>query len=185
MSTEPFIGEIKLFGFNFAPRGYATCSGQLLSIAQNTALFSLLGTYYGGNGQTTFGLPNLNGRVAIGMGQSPGTSDYIIGQTAGTENCTLTTNQMPMHNHSAVGITVNQAVGTSNDDAGAANNFISNSTSTMGDFFGTVASADVMGAAKVGGATATAGGSQPFSILQPYLVINYSIALEGIFPSRN
>jgi microcystin-dependent protein len=185
MSTEPFIGEIKLFGFNFAPRGYATCSGQVLSIAQNTALFSLLGTNFGGNGQTTFGLPNLNGRLAIGMGQSPGTSNYVIGETAGAENCTLTINQMPLHNHAATGITVNQPVGSSNDDAGAANNFISNSTSGMGDFFGTVASADVMGSAKVGGATAMTGGSQPFPILQPYLVINYSIALEGIFPSRN
>jgi microcystin-dependent protein len=184
MSTEPFIGEIKLFGFNFAPRGYALCSGQLLSISQNTALFSLLGTSFGGNGQTTFGLPNLNGRLAIGMGQSPGTSNYVIGETAGVENTTLTINQLPMHNHSAVGITVNQSVGSSNDDAGAANNFLSNSTSGMGDFFGTVASTDVMASAKVGGATAMAGGSQPFSILQPYLVINYSIALEGIFPSR-
>jgi microcystin-dependent protein len=185
MSTEPFIGEIKLFGFNFAPRGYATCSGQLLSIAQNTALFSLLGTTYGGDGQTTFALPNLNGRVAVGMGQSPGTSNYTIGQVGGVENYTLTSNQMPAHNHSAVGITVNQAVGSSNDDAGAANNFISNSTSGMGDFFGTVGSTDVMGAAKVGGTTAMAGGNQPFSVLQPYLAINYSIAMEGIFPSRN
>jgi microcystin-dependent protein len=184
MSTEPFIGEIKLFGFNFAPRGYATCSGQVLSIAQNTALFSLLGTTYGGDGQVTFGLPNLNGRVAIGMGQSPGTSNYVIGESAGTENYTLTTNQMPMHNHSAVGITVNQSVGSSNDDAGAANNFLANSTSGMGDFFGTVASTDTMANAKVGGATAIAGGSQPFPVLQPFLVINYSIATEGIFPSR-
>lgn len=185
MSTEPFIGEIKLFGFNFPPRGYSTCAGQLLSIAQNTALFSLLGTNYGGDGQTTFGLPNLNGRVPVGMGQSPGTSNYVIGQVGGTESVTLNSNQMPMHNHSAVGISVNITVGSSNDDAGAANNFISNSTSGMGDFFGTVGSTDVMGPAKVAGATAMAGGNQPFSILQPYLAINYSIALEGIFPSRN
>ncbi len=185
MSTEPFIGEIKLFGFNFAPRGYATCSGQLLSIAQNTALFSLLGTTYGGNGQSTFGLPNLNGRLAIGMGQSPGTSNYDIGQVGGVENSTLTINQMPMHGHSAVGITVNQQVGASNDDASPVNNFISTSTSGMGDFFGTTGTSDVMANAKVGGVTANAGGSQPFSLLQPYLVINYSIATEGIFPTRS
>jgi microcystin-dependent protein len=185
MSTEPFIGEIKLFGFNFAPRGYATCSGQLLGISQYTALFSLLGTNFGGNGQTTFGLPNLNGRVAIGMGQSQGTSDYVIGQAAGAESCTLTINQMPAHNHPATGISVNQPVGASNDDAGAANNYIANSTSAMGDFFGTTASTDVLANAKVSGATAIIGGSQPFSILQPYLTINYSIALEGIFPSRS
>jgi microcystin-dependent protein len=184
MSTEPFIGEIKLFGFNFAPRGYALCSGQLLSIAQNTALFSLLGTTYGGDGQTTFALPNLNGRVPVGMGQSPGLSDYIIGQEAGTENTTLTIAQMPMHVHPAVGITVNLPVGSSNDDAGAANNYISNSTSGMGDFFGTVASTDVMANAKVGGMTGSVGGSMPFSILQPYLALNYSIATTGIFPSR-
>src|SRR4051812_32253713 len=109
MSTEPFIGEIKLLGFNFAPRGYMTCQGQILSIAQNTALFSLLGTTYGGNGQTTFGLPDLQGRFPLSQGQGPGLPPYNMGQVAGTTNVTLTINQMPIHNHVAVSQTVLKA----------------------------------------------------------------------------
>src|SRR5215510_8922011 len=103
---DAFIGMIVMFGGNFAPRGWAFCNGQLLSIAQNTALFSILGTTYGGNGQTTFALPNLQGRVAIHPGQSPGTSNYVLGESAGTESVTLTTNQMPMHTHAAT-VTIN------------------------------------------------------------------------------
>src|SRR3712207_3315813 len=97
--SEPFIGEIRMVGFNFAPRGWATCDGQLLSIAQNTALFSLLGTTYGGNGQTTFALPDLRGRAALHQGQGPGLTNRVIGEASGTETVTLTTNQMPSHSH--------------------------------------------------------------------------------------
>src|SRR3954468_23228168 len=98
--SEPFLGEIRMFGGNFAPRGWAFCNGQILSIAQNTALFSLLGTTYGGNGQTTFGLPDLRGRVAVSAGQGPGLSNYSLGELAGSESVTLTSANMPAHNHS-------------------------------------------------------------------------------------
>jgi len=99
--SDPFLGEIRMVGFNFAPRGWAMCQGQLLSIAQNNALFALLGTLYGGDGQTTFGLPDYRGRSPVGMGQGPGLSAVVQGEMAGTENVTLTLNQMPMHNHVA------------------------------------------------------------------------------------
>src|SRR5216117_169121 len=98
---EPFIGQIQAFGFSFAPRGWATCSGQILSIAQNTALFSLLGTTYGGNGQTTFALPDLRGRAMIGPGQGPALSSHVLGEVGGTESTTLNPNQMPAHTHTA------------------------------------------------------------------------------------
>src|SRR4051794_10683767 len=97
--SEPFIGEVIMFAGNFAPRGWALCQGQLLSIAQNTALFSILGTTYGGNGQTTFALPDLRGRVPLGQGQGPGLSSYVLGEVAGNENVTLISTQMPQHNH--------------------------------------------------------------------------------------
>src|SRR5439155_18983562 len=108
--SEPFLGEIRLFGFNFAPRGWAFCQGQLLPIAQNTALFSLLGTTYGGNGQTTFALPDLRGRVAVGFGQGPGLSNIDLGQVSGAETATLTQAQMPAHGHLA---SVSQAAASS------------------------------------------------------------------------
>lgn len=178
--SEPFIGEIIMFGGNFAPRGWALCNGQLLSIAQNTALFSILGTTYGGDGQTTFALPNLQGRVAIHPGQGPGLSPYVLGQIGGTENVTLTTNQMPLHTHTA---TVNAAEApqtvTDNPKGGVP--------------AGSTGGPQVYGAAPDGATTmnagmvtnAPAGGSQPFSIIQPYLCVNFIIALQGIFPSRN
>lgn len=183
MSTEPFIGEIKILGFNFAPMGYATCSGQILSIAQNTALFSLLGTMYGGNGQTTFALPDLRGRMPIGQGQGPGLPVYTMGEVAGTTNVTLLSNNMPIHNHGATGINVRIPVTSASEDSSATNNYIGNA---VNDTFGPAASPTAsLGSPVVSGATAMAGGSQPFSILNPYLTINYSIALQGIFPSRN
>jgi microcystin-dependent protein len=183
MSTEPFIGEIKIFGFNFAPVSYMTCQGQILSIAQNTALFSLLGTTYGGNGQTTFALPDLQGRVPIGQGQGPGLPPYSMGEVGGTTTATLTTNNMPIHNHAATGINVRIPVTSASEDSSATNNYIGNA---VNDTFGPVASpTNSLGAPVVSGTTAPAGGSQPFSILNPYLTINYSIAINGIFPSRN
>lgn len=183
MSTEPFIGEIKILGFNFAPRGYATCQGQIMSIAQNTALFSLLGTTYGGNGQTTFALPDLQGRAPIGQGTGPGLPNYNMGQRGGATTATLLTANMPIHNHAATGINVRIPVTAASEDSAAANNYIGNA---VNDTFGPTASPTAsLGAPVVSGSTAPAGGSQPFSILNPYLTINYSIAIEGIFPSRN
>lgn len=183
MSTEPFIGEIKIFGFNFAPQSYMTCQGQILSIAQNTALFSLLGTTYGGNGQTTFALPDLQGRVPIGQGTGPGLPGYTMGQVGGTPTTTLISSNMPIHNHAATGINVRIPVTSASEDSSATNNYIGNA---VNDTFGPVASPTAsLGAPVVSGATAMAGGSQPFSIMNPYLAINYSIAIFGIFPSRN
>lgn len=171
--SEPFIGEIRIVGFNFPPRGWATCDGQILSIAQNTALFSLLGTTYGGNGQTTFALPDLRSRVAIHQGQGLGLSQYVMGQIAGVESVTLTQQQMPAHNHTAV-------PGCSTDDGNAGspkNNFPASVGSSV---YSTTSNAS-MGAAPTG----LTGGSQPHTNIQPYLTVNFCIALEGIFPSRN
>lgn len=178
---EPFIGQIQLFGFNFPPRGWAKCEGQLLSIQQNTALFSLLGTMYGGDGQTTFGLPDLRGRVAIGMGQGPGLSNYTQGQLAGVEHVTLNINQMPAHNHF---INVSNVDGTSNTASGnflaTGNAMIERSTKVPANIYGTSLNATMSPQA-----VALAGSGMPHENMQPYLVLNYCIALQGIFPSRN
>src|SRR5205809_449207 len=112
---DPLLGEIRMFGGNFAPRGWALCNGQLLSIAQNTALFSILGVTYGGNGQTTFGLPNLQGRVAMHWGQGPGLSPHTLGETAGAETVTLLSTQMPMHTHT---LSASTAAGGTDDPTG-------------------------------------------------------------------
>jgi microcystin-dependent protein len=166
--SEPFVGEIRAFGFNFNPRGWAMCAGQLMSISQNTALFSLLGTQYGGNGQTTFGLPDLQGRVIVGQGNGSGLSQYIIGEIAGSENVLLNINQVPQHSHS-------QPVTNGPASATRPHN-------TVPAAGGSYAAASDGGAFL---ATTPSGGSQPFQILQPLLVMNYCIALEGIFPARN
>jgi len=167
--SNPFLGEIRLFPYNFAPRGWAFCNGQILSIAQNTALFSLLGTTYGGNGQTTFALPDLRGRVAMSSGQGPGLSNYSLGQVAGVESVTLTQNEMPLHGHATL---------CSSDDG--------NSGVPVGNYpaaFGQPIYSTTQNSP--GPPTGGAGGSQPHTNIQPYLVLNYCIALEGIFPSRN
>lgn len=187
MSTEPFIGEVKIFGFNFAPRGYATCQGQIMSIAQNTALFSLLGTTYGGNGQTTFGLPNLQGRAPIGQGQSTGGSSYVMGQLSGTESISLVTSQIPQHVHAlgplaAVKIKASSALA---DELSANGNFPATNPNYAA-YSGNGATPNVyMGSSEISGTTALTGSGLPFSILNPYLAINYSIAINGLFPSRN
>lgn len=172
MSDQPFIGQIKLFGFNYNPRGHAFCNGALLSIQQNQALFALLGTTYGGNGTTTFGLPNLQGRAAINFGQSPGLSFYVMGQTAGEENHTLTIGEMPPHNHPVLS-TANSA-----DQTYPPNNLLANNGSAP-------AFRNTAGGAMNAGTIANAGGSQGHNNMSPYLVLNYCIALQGIFPSRN
>ncbi len=174
---DPFLGEIRLFAGNFAPIGWALCQGQLLPIAQNTALFSIIGTTYGGDGIRTFALPDLRGRVVVSFGQGQGLSPYQQGQVGGAENSTLTTAQMPAHSH-----TVNASeTATTGDPKGAV------PAKTVGPTIGQdpkayAAASDgtTMNNAMIG----IAGGSQPVSILQPYLVINYIIALQGVFPSR-
>jgi microcystin-dependent protein len=174
MST-PFLGEIRMVGFNFAPQGWALCNGQLLAINQNTALFSLLGTTYGGDGVTNFALPNLQSRVPIHMGTGAGLSGYVIGQIGGSENVTLLANQMPTHTHA-----VNAVISGGNEATPASNFPAVESTGTSLDYSGGPANTTMNP-----GMLASAGGSQPFSIIQPYLCVNFVIALQGIFPSRN
>jgi microcystin-dependent protein len=169
--SDPFLGEIRLFPYNFPPRGWAFCQGQILSIAQNTALFSLLGTTYGGNGQTTFGLPDLRGRAAVSSGQGPGLASYTLGELGGVENVTLIASQMPQHNHT---VAVNNSGSSTGRPSGnypgqtTANSYAPSPDSTFAPQ-----------------AVAAAGGSQPHENRPPYLTLNYCIALVGVFPSRN
>jgi microcystin-dependent protein len=186
---EEFLGTIKLFGFNFAPRGWLICQGQLLSIAQNTALFSLLGTTYGGNGTTTFALPNLSGRVALGQGQLLGGAVYTMGEVAGSENITLLQTQLPTHLHTATAATT--AILSAESTQATAQNPAGKCLASGTNIYATEdPAANRQMAPTCISATTTvtvnpAGGSQPFSILQPFLVMNYSICTSGIFPPRN
>jgi microcystin-dependent protein len=178
---SPYIGAVVLFAGNFAPRGWALCQGQLLSIAQNTALFSILGTTYGGDGRVTFGLPDLRGRVPLGNGQGPGLQPYELGEMSGSENVTLIQTEMPAHNHL---VNTNNTGGSTPTPDGA---YLAKSTGTFqGD-------ALVLGAYTNAAPDSTlapnsvgiAGGSQPHNNMQPFLCMNYIIALEGLFPPRN
>jgi microcystin-dependent protein len=179
ISMDAYIGMIAMFGFNFAPRGWMLCNGQSIAIASNTALFSLLGTTYGGNGQTTFNLPNLQSRVPIGMGTGPGLSSYQIGQTGGTENVTLLSTQMPQHSH------VMTASGDGPTQATAAGASLASEVRGGVNPMPTVYASGATNPVSMGSATTLAGGNQPHNNMQPYLAINYSIATKGIFPSRN
>ncbi|MCB9233163.1 MAG: phage tail protein [Bacteroidia bacterium] len=175
---EPFIGQIQMFGFNFPPRGWAFCDGQLLPISQYSALFSLLGTMYGGDGRTTFALPDLRGRVAIHPGHGPGLSDYRVGQKGGVETVTLNITQIPSHNHIATGTPrVNSQSGQQDSPEGAVPAVATQDTYTD--------AANANGLANsVTVTVGNEGGSQPHTNIQPYLGIYHSIALQGIFPSR-
>ena len=172
--SDPFIGQIILVGFNFPPRGYARCEGQILSIAQNTALFSLLGTTYGGNGQTTFALPDLRGRAPIHFGQGPGLSNRSLGEVSGTESVTLTLNQMPTHNH---------LLNCHSEDGnqGNPNPHVLATSGAAPPPYSNQAPDAKMASTSID----PAGGSQPHDNMPPFLALNYCIALEGIFPSRN
>lgn len=176
---EGYLAEIRMFAGNFPPRAWAFCHGQLLSIAQYDALFSLLGTTYGGDGQTTFGLPDLRGRIPIGTGQGPGLSNIVLGQLSGIETVTLTVNQIPVHSHalnaSANGPTLNTASG----------NLFASQSRSNGETMPNVYTAETNSVAMSPSAIGNTGGSQPFSNLQPYLGINFVICMEGIYPSRN
>lgn len=181
--SEAFVGELRQFAFGFAPRNWALCQGQLVNISQNNALFALLGTTYGGNGTTTFALPDLRGRVAIDDGQSPGLSFYANGQVGGTATHTLLLNQLPQHNHfmqarAAQATLVGGALPASTKSLAQA----VTATNPVRDvnLYGTVA-----GTPMRADAIALAGGSQPHENRQPYLVINWCICTVGIFPSRN
>ena len=170
---NPFIGQIQAFGFNFAPRNWTFCNGQLLQIAQNTALFSLLGTIYGGDGRTSMGVPELRGRSMLHYGNGPGLSPVQIGQKSGAETHTLTTAQMPNHHHS-VTATSNDAT---LDEAAAGARFGTAGTPIYAATgTGTVALAS--------DSTTAVGGGQAFNIRDPFLVVNICICLTGLYPSR-
>lgn len=173
---DPFLGQLMLVGFNFAPKGWAFCNGQLLSIAQNSALFSLLGTTYGGDGITTFALPDLRGRAANHFGQGPGLSNYTQGEASGTETVTLTAAEMPAHNHPVL---ANNATGSTNSPDGAVLAGYGTSLPPEGPY--TTAAANTTLAAN---AVVPAGASQPHNNLSPFLTLNYIIATAGIYPSR-
>ena len=173
--SEPFLGEIRMTGFNFAPTGWALCNGQILPISQNEALFALIGTYYGGNGTSTFALPNLQSRVPIHQGTGNGLSTYIIGQIGGAETFALQYDQMPVHNHS-VGV-----VNAGGNVAGPSGNYPAiESTGTSLNYSNSTPNAS-LNPSTIG----NAGGTTPVSVIQPYLCVNFIIALQGIFPSRN
>lgn len=186
MSTEPFIGEVKWLAFQFAPRGYSLCQGQTMSIAEYSALFALIGTTYGGNGTTTFNLPDLQGRVPIGQGAGPGLPDYSLGEAAGSPTVTLLSSNLPAHIHTVnamkVALKTNNAIA---DSGTALSGYPGTSGTNVWSESATAGAFMAADEAVVSGSTDNTGSNMPIGITNPYLVINFSIAIEGIFPSRN
>ena len=170
---DPYLGQLMLVPYNFCPRGWAPAEGQILSIAQNTALFALIGTTYGGNGQTTFALPDLRGRVPISQGQGPGLAPYTLGEESGTEFQTLTINQMPAHTH--------QAYGSGNSPVSLGPSNFEVATQDRVRMYAPPGAEVPMAPQMIG----VAGGGQPFDNRSPYLALQWCINLDGIFPSRN
>jgi microcystin-dependent protein len=171
--ASPFVAEIRMFSGNFAPTGWATCNGQLLPIAQNTALFSILGTTYGGDGKTNFALPNLQGMSPMGQGDGAGLAPNTLGQTGGAATVTLATSQIPAHTHRAMGVA---HAGSSPEPSGGT------WAKQRRDLYTSAASPPT---AMNAGALASEGGGQPHNNLPPYLVVNFIIALQGVFPPRS
>ncbi len=200
--VEPFIGQINIVGFTFPPQGWATCQGQLMNVAQHNALFALIGTVYGGNAQTTFNLPDLQGRTAIGQGQGPGLSPRVTGHTGGTEMVTLTVGQMPAHTHGVGSINVGTTIQGRTSVPGPQRlpspegNLLTTANATTQpptpvnayaapSSGNAVNMASEMASTTLHGTVDPAGNSQPMENMQPYLVMTYVIALVGVFPSRN
>jgi microcystin-dependent protein len=179
MASQPYLGAIFMFAGNFAPRGFQLCAGQILAISQNTALFSILGTTYGGNGTTTFALPDLRGRAAIGAGDGTGLAPVLLGQQGGNQNVSILASNMPAHNHL---VNVSTVLAT---QASPSNHFLAppvDSTPAAGTGYNTTATS---GATLAPTAVSIAGQGLPISVQNPYLGINYIIAVQGIFPTRN
>ncbi|MGB1307801.1 MAG: phage tail protein [Oceanihabitans sp.] len=170
--TEPFIGQITMFAGNFAPQGWAKCDGQLLAISQHSALFSLLGTYYGGDGETTFGLPDFRGRVPIHNGNGPGLPTYFLGQRGGLATTTLTIAHMPAHNHPVNAVSEDGSTASPNGSYPAGTKFLDKEYATSGTIIN-------MNSNMIG----SSGGSTPVNNMQPYNTVNFIIALYGVYPS--
>ena len=175
MPSEPCLGEVRIFAFNFAPRGWAFCDGQLLPIAQNTALFSLLGTIYGGDGRTTFALPDLRGRFAMHEGDGPGRTNRRLGASGGDETATLSVTQIPAHNHI---LRAQSGEGNQRSPGGHA---LAMEPANVTAPYSNVAP----DASMVNTSIQNTGGGQAHSIMNPFLVLNFCIALQGLFPSRS
>ena len=173
---DPFVGEIRIFGGNFAPVGWALCDGQILAISQNTALFSLLGTQFGGNGTSNFALPNLQGSVPVGQGNGAGLSQRLMGDTGGKQNVTLTQAMMASHNHGMSGVATSGSSVTPDPTMALAE------PPTVVPIYQTSLGSPATLSA---GAVTPSGGGQPHNNLQPFLVLNFIIALQGIFPARS
>jgi microcystin-dependent protein len=171
--ADPFVAEIRIFPFSFAPKGWAFCDGQLLSISQNTALFSLVGTTYGGDGRVTFGLPNLQGNVPLNQGQSTTGTNYFLGQQSGVQTVSLLQTELPLHNHGAVVSGRTATARTPNNQLPA----VGSGVQLYGAFPGTPTNLAFQ-------ALTPAGGSLPHNNLMPYLTLNFCIALQGVFPQR-
>lgn len=185
---EQFLGQLMVFAGNFAPKGWATCDGQLMSIAQNSALFSILGTTYGGDGINTFALPNLKGRVATSYGQGPGLSGVTIGQQYGTETNTMTNAQLPAHNHVALAASPNVMIPVNSGDEQDSDTPVDcflKQTPGVDTYAGSPSSGGEMGPTNATITVGNTGSSQPINNLQPTLTLTYCIALQGIYPSRN
>ncbi len=187
---NPFIGAIVMFGGNFAPRGWAFCDGTLLAISSHSALFSILGTTYGGDGRTTFALPELRGRVPIHPGNGPGLSSYRLGQKSGVENVILNTTQIPSHSHvlnaaATASLNVVREDGNTAEPAGASLANVSPDTTNAYNNSTAPDAAATAGSVTLGGSTAAAGGNLGHTNIQPYQCVNYIIALQGTYPSRN
>lgn len=178
---DGYIGSVELWPVSWAPEMWACCMGQLISIQQNTALFSLLGTTYGGDGHTTFGLPDLRGRVPIGIGQSPGTANYSLGQKGGQEQIALSANQMPVHAHGATAAVTLMASSGRADKTSPEGSFIAGQSGV--NMFAATANT-CMASSPVTVTVQSAGGGTGVPIVQPYLALNYIIALSGVFPIR-
>ena len=170
---DPFVAEIRIMANNFAPTGWAFCAGQLLPISQNTALFSLVGTYYGGDGKSTFGLPDMQGSAPMFWGQGPGLSDRFIGEIGGVQSVTLLQSEIPSHNHNVL------TAGDPGDTNKPTNNAIARSSGAS--VYGTAGSTVTMSPNTI----APAGSSFPHNNMQPYITMNFVIALQGVFPPRN
>jgi microcystin-dependent protein len=187
--SDTFVGQILLFPFNFPPNGFAFCRGQLIPISQNTALFALLGTTYGGNGQTNFGLPNLQGRVPLGFGQGPGLTDYQQGQTGGSDTIALTTPQIPQHSHAMTAGSVLPSLMACRSGAGnqltPVGNLLATESTGVTATYGAAPNAPMRTGNIAFSGTASAlpaGGGQGHENRQPFLALNYCIALVGVFP---